>query len=97
MNSVEFRRHIKRTFQKLSTVDFPRIYLECYDVALCAKVRYKVFDAARGALTAASFNSLIGIPIVLVMFAGEGVQGFGYAVQSIARFVVFAGERLRNY
>jgi hypothetical protein len=67
---------MKHTFQKLSTVDLPRIYLECYDVALRAKVRYRVLDdAVRGARTAASFNSLIGMPIVLVMFAGEYGQG----------------------
>ena len=71
---------MERTFQKLSTVDLPRIYLQCYNVTLCVEVRYRVLDAARGTLTAASFNSLIGMPIVLVIFSGEGAQGYIYAV-----------------
>lgn len=58
---------VTRTLDKLATVDFAGGDLKCNDVALYV---VSASASAWGAVhTAASLRSLIGMPIVLVIFA----------------------------
>ena len=56
-----------RTLYQLSAIYLAGGDLECYDMALFARVSRTQKGVAEGWLACASFRSLIGIPIVLVM------------------------------